>query len=62
MKVKVDSELCISCELCVSLCPEVFRMEDGKAAAYVAAVPPPAEETCKQAEDQCPVDAITLSP
>jgi ferredoxin len=61
MKVKVDPDLCISCELCVNLCPEVFRMEDGKAMAFVADVPSAAEETCRQAEDQCPVDAITLS-
>jgi len=62
MKVKVDPDLCINCELCANLCPEVFRMEGGKAVAYLADVPPAAEATCKQAEDECPVDAIAVAP
>ena len=59
MKAKGDPELCISCELCVNLCPEVFRMEDGKA---VAASPVPAahEAACKDAAEQCPTQAIKL--
>ena len=61
MKAKVDPDLCISCELCVNLCPEVFRMEETKAVATVAVVPPAAEATCKQAEDECPVDAIAIT-
>jgi len=39
MKAKVDPDLCIGCELCVNLCPEVFRMEDGKAVAFTTVVP-----------------------
>jgi ferredoxin len=60
MKAKVDPDLCIACELCVSLCPEVFRMEDGKAVAYADPVPPAAEGTCQQAENDCPTDAISI--
>jgi ferredoxin len=61
MKVKVDPDLCTGCELCVGLCPEVFRMEDGKA---VAASPAPAahEAACKDAAAQCPTEAIKLEP
>ena len=62
MRAKVDSDLCTSCELCVGLCPEVFRMEDGKAVTYVCAVPPAAEETCRQSQEQCPAEAIALEP
>ena len=62
MKAKVDPDLCISCELCVNLCPEVFRMEEGKAVAYAPEVPPAAAQTCQQAAEQCPVDAITTEP
>jgi ferredoxin len=61
MLAKVDSELCIGCELCVNLCPEVFRMEDGKAVAC-AAVPEAAQAACGQAKEQCPVDAISITP
>ena len=62
MKAKVDPDLCIGCELCVNLCPEVFRMEDGKAVAFAAVVPQAVETTCKQAEEECPVDAIAVEP
>ena len=62
MKAKVDSDLCIGCELCVNLCPEVFRMKDGKAVVFASVVPQAAESTCKQAEEECPVDAISVGP
>ncbi len=61
MKAKVDPELCIGCELCVNLCPEVFRMEDGKAVAFTDPTPEAARESCQQAKEQCPVDAVVVS-
>lgn len=60
MKVRVDPDICIGCGLCVSTCPEVFRMEDDKAVTFVAAVPKAAEDTCKKAVDECPVTAIFI--
>ena len=30
MKAKLDKDLCIGCGLCVSTCPEVFKMEEDK--------------------------------
>lgn len=60
MKAKVDPEICIGCGLCPSICPEVFRMEDDKAVAYVAIVPKEVEESCKRAADECPVTAIII--
>jgi len=62
MKAKVDSDLCIGCELCVNHCPEVFRMEGGKAVVVATVVPEAAETTRKQAEEECPVDAISVGP
>ena len=32
--VWVDTDACISCGLCVSLAPEVFKFVDGKSFAY----------------------------
>ena len=60
MKAKVDKDLCIGCSLCVATCPEVFKMEDDKAIAFVSVVPKAAEESCKKATDECPVTAIIL--
>ena len=58
MKVKVDAELCISCELCVNTCPDVFLMKDDKAVVIATPVPQKAEESCRQAKDECPTAAI----
>lgn len=60
MKVKVDPDLCIGCGLCESTCPEVFRMEEDKAVAYVEIVPPGQKDSCLIAVDECPVTAIIV--
>ena len=60
MKAKVDPDLCIGCGLCTEICPEVFDMEEDKAVVTVAVVPTEVESACKEAEDQCPVTAITI--
>ncbi|MEW6170164.1 MAG: ferredoxin [Candidatus Omnitrophota bacterium] len=60
MKAKVDPDICIGCGLCVNTCPDVFKMEDDKAVAYVAIVPNQVENSCRQAADECPVTAIIL--
>ena len=59
MKAIVDADLCTGCGLCVETCPQVFQMEDDLAVVIGDEVPPDAEETCRQAVDECPVEAIT---
>ena len=61
MKAKVDADLCIGCGLCVSTCPEVYKMEDDKAVVIGSAVPKEAEENCQKAADECPVTAIVIT-
>ena len=61
MKVKVDSDLCVATGSCESICPEVFEIGDsGIAVAKVEEVPAGLEDSCREAAESCPVDAITL--
>ncbi|AJF05692.1 ferredoxin [Geoalkalibacter subterraneus] len=53
----VDQDTCISCNLCVDLVPEVFKLnEDGVAEVY--APQGAAEEKIQDAIDNCPVSCI----
>ena len=61
MKATVDVDTCTGCGLCVDACPEVFEMSDDDVAVVIAnPVPPAAEESCRQAVDDCPTDAIAV--
>lgn len=60
MRTRVDPDLCTGCELCVTTCPEVFEMEDDKAIVIGSSVPSEAEENCKKAAEECPVEAIII--
>lgn len=54
----VDKDECIGCELCVTNCPTVFRMDDnGKAECYDAGGATE-EEIQSEAIDACPVSCI----
>lgn len=61
MKVAIDADACIGCGLCVSTCPEAYKMQDDKAVAAGAAVPKGAEDCAKKAAEECPVTCITVS-
>ncbi|HHT9120233.1 MAG TPA: ferredoxin [Candidatus Hypogeohydataceae bacterium YC41] len=60
MRVRVDPDICTGCELCVTTCPEVFKMEGDKSVVIANSVPKDAEETCKKAVEECPVEAIII--
>ena len=61
MKAHVDKDTCIGCGLCTSICPEVFSMDDdGKAVAISGDVPADNQDAAKEAEERCPVSAITV--
>jgi ferredoxin len=61
VKVTVDQDVCISCGRCEEICPAVFHLSeitgksevmDAEACEYAGC--------CEAAEENCPVDAITL--
>lgn len=57
--IKIDKNLCIGCGACVALCPDVFELrEDGK--AYVKNPEGCDKCDCQAAQDNCPVEAISL--
>ncbi len=60
MKVKVDSDECTGCALCVDICPEVFKMLGDLAVAKQDEVSSGTEESCMQAVEDCPVEAIRI--
>lgn len=60
MRVVVDEETCIGCGLCSETCPEVFEMNNDKARVIVDEVPEEMMESCKEAIENCPVEAIEL--
>ncbi len=61
MKAVIDREGCISCEVCVDTCKEVFRMaDDGLAEVYVDEIPEDASCSAQQAAQGCPVNVITI--
>jgi ferredoxin len=60
MRVTVDEETCIGCGLCTEDCPEVFEMNDEKARVKVDEVPQDLLKTCKEAAENCPVEAIQI--
>lgn len=56
MKVSIDKKKCIGCGACVSICPKVFVLKDGKAVAKANT-----NENCaKEAKNSCPVEAIKI--
>ena len=60
MKVKVNPDECTGCELCVTACPEVFEMVGDFAVAKQDEVPSGVEESCMQAIEVCPVEAVRI--
>jgi len=61
MKAIVDKDSCIGCELCTTICPEVFSMDDdGLAVAIEDEIDESLVESAKEAEDSCPTEAITV--
>ncbi|MGI6560731.1 MAG: ferredoxin [Saccharofermentanales bacterium] len=61
MKATIDRDACIGCELCVTICPEVFEMDDEQIAIVIAdPIPAEVEDSAEEAADSCPTGAISI--
>jgi ferredoxin len=60
MKVKVDEKTCVGCGECVDMCPEVFEMDDDVAVTKIEDVPADLHDSCREAAEACPVEAIIV--
>lgn len=58
MKVEIDRDGCISCGLCPSICPDVFRMADDGLAEVYQKPTEDNEDSAREAADGCPVSVI----
>ncbi len=60
LKVYVESESCIGCGLCVSLCPEAFKMDNSGKSETKTDKFGNLEPEIKQCVESCPVNAIKV--
>ncbi|KKP79441.1 MAG: ferredoxin [Candidatus Moranbacteria bacterium RIFOXYA12_FULL_35_19] len=56
-KAKVNQELCIGCGTCESLCPKVFKIENGKSQVISEDC---VDCNCQEVIESCPVSAISM--
>ncbi len=56
-KPVVSEELCIGCGTCEALCPNVFKIEDGKSHVISEDC---GDCNCQEAAESCPVSAISV--
>lgn len=60
MKVKVDKETCVGCGTCIDICPEIFEMDNDVALTKMDDVSEGLQESCREAAESCPVEAIII--
>ena len=62
MKTKVSKDLCISCALCPSLSPDLYKMDNDNKAIALKTGDLTSQEAIEanEAADSCPSDAIIV--
>ena len=60
MKAVSDENACTGCGLCHRVCPAVFELVDDVAKVKADPVPADRQDSCREAADSCPVEAISV--
>ncbi|MDD5772232.1 MAG: ferredoxin [bacterium] len=60
MKAKINRKACTGHGLCVSTCPEIFKMNGNTSKVIIATIPELLEIKCYDAVDGCPSEAIFI--
>ncbi|MDW5298962.1 MAG: ferredoxin [Sedimentibacter sp.] len=61
MKAIVDRDACISCGLCESICPGVFKLDDENISTVIVdPVPEEFEDCAVESKETCPTNAIII--
>ena len=60
MQAKVNVEICNGTGLCEQTCPEVFELKGGISSVKVDMVPSDARQSCMEAAEGCPTEAISI--
>ena len=58
MKVRIDENSCVGDGACVEVCPEIFEMVGDIARVKMDDVPDELQAACRQAAEECVVEAI----
>ena len=61
VRVTVDQDMCVGCESCADTQPDLFRMHGLVSRPQSEEVPEEQAKQLLQAEDACPVGAITVT-
>ena len=59
MKFTVDQDLCVGCEACQGIAPDVFEFPDQTSKVKIDPVPAALQASALAAEENCPVLAIS---
>ncbi|NQU82766.1 MAG: ferredoxin [Parcubacteria group bacterium] len=63
MKVTINKEECIGCDVCETTCQDIFELHDGKSRVKKGKTGELSDKDikcAKEAEESCPVQAIKL--
>ena len=61
MRIRIDKDLCIGCEACIDICPEVIEMQDDLAITRIEdEIPEDLEDAVREAVEACPSQAIEI--